>query len=227
MCLILVAWRCHDAYPLVVAANRDEFHSRPSAPAAFWREPAGLLAGRDLEGQGTWLGVTRSGRFAAVTNYRGAHDPKALESRGLLTKRFLEDRSAPQDYVAGVAARAAAYSGFNLLAADGRELWWYSNRGGAARRLGPGIYGLGNELLDSADVEPAKARLADLLSPSPAIESLFAALAPSRLVNGPYGTRCSTALVAANEGRWRLAERSFDAAGRELATVHFEFSAGG
>jgi len=227
MCLILVAWRCHDEYPLVVAANRDEFHARPSAPAAFWRDHTQLLAGRDLEGKGTWLGVTRNGRFAAVTNYRGARDPKALESRGLLTKRFLEDGAAPQDYVASIAARGAAYSGFNLLAADAQELWWYSNRGGEARPLAPGIYGLGNELLDGADVAQAKQRLAATLAPSPAIESLFVALAPSRLVNGPYGTRCSTAILAAKQGRWRFAERCFDAEGRELTTVHFEFSSSG
>jgi uncharacterized protein with NRDE domain len=227
MCLILVAWRCHDEYPLVVAANRDEFHARPSTPAAFWRDNAQVLGGRDLEGMGTWLGVTRNGRFAAVTNYRGAHDPKALESRGLLTKRFLEDGAAPQDYVAGIAARGTAYSGFNLLAADGQELWWYSNRGGEARPLAPGIYGLGNELLDSDDVARAKERLVATLTPSPAIESLFVALAASRIVNGPYGTRCSTAILAAKQGRWRFAERSFDAEGRELATVHFEFSSGG
>lgn len=225
MCLILVAWRCHDDYPLVVAANRDEFHARPSAPAAFWGGQAQLLAGRDLEAMGTWLGVTRGGRFAAVTNYRGGRDPQALESRGLLTTRFLEDGAAPRDYVGGVAARGAAYSGFNLLAADGRELWWYSNRGGEARALAPGLYGLGNELLDSADVAPAKARLAQSLSPAPAIESLFVALAPARIVNGAYGTRCSTAILAAKHGRWRFAERGFDGAGRELATVHFEFSA--
>lgn len=227
MCLILVAWRCHGDYPLVVAANRDEFHVRPSAPAAFWRDNTQVLGGRDLEGMGTWLGVTRSGRFAAVTNFRGATDPKALESRGLLTRRFLEEGAAPRDYVAGIAARGSAYSGFNLLLADDRELWWYSNRGGEARALAPGIYGLGNELLDSDDVVQARARLADVLMPAPAIESLFVALAPSRLVNGPYGTRCSTAILAASQGRWRFAERSFDAEGHELATVHFEFSSGG
>ena len=226
MCLILVAWRLDARFPLVVAANRDEFHARPSAAAAFWRDNPQVLAGRDLEGMGTWLGVTRAGRFAAVTNYRGGRDPDALESRGLLTKRFLEDAAAPRDYVAGVAAKGPSYSGFNLLAADASELWWYSNRDGAARRLDPGIYGLGNELLDSTDVLQAKDRLAGALRPAPAIESLFAALAPARIVNGPYGTRCSTAIVAAPEGRWRFAERSFDAHGQELATVHFDFASG-
>ena len=225
MCLILVAWRRDARFPLVVAANRDEFHARRSAAAAFWRDDAQVLAGRDLEGMGTWLGVTRGGRFAAVTNYRGGRDPNALESRGLLTTRFLQDGAAPRDYMGELAARGASYSGFNLLAADGDELWWYSNRDGAPRRLESGIYGLGNDLLDSADVEPAKQRLAESLAPAPAIEPLFAALAPARIVNGPYGTRCSTAVVAGTDGRWRFAERAFDAAGLELATVHFDFAA--
>lgn len=227
MCLILVAWRCDAQFPLVVAANRDEFHARPSTAAAFWRDDARVLAGRDLESMGTWLGVSRDGRFAAVTNFRGGRDPNALESRGLLAKRFLQDGVAPRDYMTGLAARGASYSGFNLLAADGGELWWYSNRDGVPRRLGPGIHGLGNELLDSADVAPAKQRLAESLAPSPAVEPLLAALAPARIVNGPYGTRCSTAIVAGSNGRWRFAERSFDAAGQELATVHFEFLSGG
>ncbi len=226
MCLILVAWRRDARFPLVVAANRDEYHARPSAAAAFWREDARVLAGRDLEGLGTWLGVTRGGRFAAVTNYRGGRDPNALESRGLLTRRFLQEGAAPRDFVADLAAKGASYSGFNLLAADGDELWWYSNRDGAPRRLEPGIYGLANDLLDSADVAPAKRRLEDSLEPAPAIEPLFGALAPARIVNGPYGTRCSTAIVAGPQQRWRFAERAFAADGQELATVHFEFAAG-
>ena len=227
MCLILVAWRSAAAHPLVVAANRDEFHARPSAAAAFWNDHPAILAGRDLQAQGTWLGVTRGGRFAAVTNVRGGLDPNARASRGELTRGFLEGGMPPREYVEGVAARGAAYSGFNLLAADGAELWWYSNRNGSPRRLAPGLYGLANELLDSADVGEAKARLAQALVDPPAVETLFAALAPSRIVNGPYGTRCSSAVVAARDGGWRFAERSFDAQGGELATAHFAFSAAG
>jgi uncharacterized protein with NRDE domain len=226
MCLILVAWRNDARHPLVLAANRDEYHARRSAPAAFWREDAQVLAGRDLEAMGTWLGVTRSGRFAAVTNYRGGRDAGALESRGLLTARFLQGSASPAQYTAAVAAKGASYSGFNLLVADGAELWWYSNRDGKPRRLEPGIYGLGNDLLDSDDVGAARQRLAETLARAPAVEPLFSVLAPARIVNGPYGTRCSTALIAGPERRWRFAERSFDEQGRELATVHFDFSSG-
>jgi uncharacterized protein with NRDE domain len=224
MCLILVAWRCNARHPLVLAANRDEYHARRSAAAAFWRDDARVLAGRDLEGLGTWLGVTRSGRLAAVTNYRGGRDPAALESRGLLTARFLQGSASPADYLAVIAARGAAYSGFNLLVADGEELWWYSNRNGMPRRLEPGIYGLGNDLLDSDDVAAGKQRLQDAVARTPAVEPLFSVLAPARIVNGPYGTRCSSVLLAGPKSRWRFAERSFDEQGREQATVQFDFS---
>src|SRR5437763_11212868 len=132
MCLILLAWRVTNEHPLVVAANRDEFHARPAAAAAFWDDKPGVLAGRDLEARGTWMGVSRNGRFAAVTNYRGAREARAAESRGALVARFLDGADAAGDYMKSVADRAAAYSGFNLLASDGEALWWMSNRGGEA-----------------------------------------------------------------------------------------------
>src|SRR5919108_2148753 len=100
MCLIVVAWRVLPDFPLVVAANRDEFHARPAARAAFWDDHPQILAGRDLEARGTWMGVSRSGRFAAVTNYRGALEPRAPESRGTLVARFLADGEAPVPYIA-------------------------------------------------------------------------------------------------------------------------------
>src|SRR5712691_9232281 len=128
MCLIVLAWRVQPSYPLIVAANRDEFHGRPAAAAAFWRDEPSILAGRDLEAMGTWMGVARDGKFAAVTNYRGAREPSAGESRGALVTEFLDKNIPAASYAAGVARRAEAYSGFNLLAADGAELWWMSNR---------------------------------------------------------------------------------------------------
>ena len=149
MCLIVLGWRADPRYPLLVAANRDEFHSRPAAPAAFWRDQPEILAGRDLQAMGTWMGVSRSGRFAAVTNYRGAREPSAAESRGALVSAFLAGAATAAAYLADVAARGASYSGFNLLACDRQELWWMSNRDGAPRRLEPGYYALGNLLLDA------------------------------------------------------------------------------
>ena len=139
MCLIVIGWRSHPRYPLLVAANRDEFHGRPAAAAAFWRDRPEILAGRDLEAMGTWMGVARNGRFAAVTNYRGAREPSAAESRGALVSGFLAGTTTAPAYMADVAARASRFSGFNLLACDRQELWWMSNRDGAPRRLEPGF----------------------------------------------------------------------------------------
>jgi uncharacterized protein with NRDE domain len=218
MCLILVAWKASHQNALVVAANRDEFHARPSASAAFWDDRPAILAGRDLEARGTWMGVSRSGRFAAVTNYRGAREPRAAESRGALVARFLEGAQAPADYAAALVPRFADYSGFNLLLAAGNELWWLSNRGGEPRRLAPGVYGLGNTLLDSPEVEPRKRRFSQALESGAAVEPLFTVLAEARIVDLVYGTRCSTVFF----GR-RYAERAFAPDGAEQETVHYQF----
>jgi uncharacterized protein with NRDE domain len=227
MCLILVAWRRHAEFPLIVAANRDEFHARPAERAAFWQDHAGILAGRDLEANGTWLGVSRSGRFAALTNYRGGREARAAESRGLLVSRFLNGAAPAGEYVAEVAARGARYSGFNLLADDGTELWWCSNRDSEPRRLEPGIYGLGNFLLDTPEVSEPKAQLARAVEPAPSIETLFSVLAASKIVAPEYGTRCATALIKRRDGSVRFAERAFDAAGNEGQTVRFELPGNG
>ena len=226
MCLIVLAWRVHRSSPLVVAANRDEFHARPAAAAAFWSDRAGILAGRDLQALGTWMGVARSGKFAAVTNYRGAHEPSAAESRGALVCGFLDNSTPAGTYAADVARRGGAYSGFNLLVADGEELWWMSNRYGAPRQLEPGIYGLGNLLLDSPEVEADKARFGDALDPAPAVDPLFSVLGAARIVNSQYGTRCSTVMLESNDRRIRYAERSFNAEGAEGDTLQFEFPVG-
>lgn len=219
MCLILLAWRAHPELALAVAANRDEFHARPAAPAAFWEDHPALLAGRDLEARGTWMGVSRSRKFAAVTNYRGAKEPRAAESRGALVSRFLSNGSRPGEYIESL--KAGLYSGFNLLATDGAELWWTSNRDGAPRRLDPGIYGLGNTLLDAPEVDGIKKSFAAELSPAPAVESLFGLLETAKIVHPQYGTRCSTVLLAGE--RTRYAERSFAPDGSAGETVHYDF----
>jgi uncharacterized protein with NRDE domain len=225
MCLILVAWKQHAQFPLVVAANRDEFHARPASPAGFWKDRPGILAGRDLQARGTWMGISRAGRFAAVTNYRGALEPSASESRGALVVRYLDSSDSPAEYIRQLVPRALAYSGFNLLACDGNELWWMSNRGGEPRRLQPGIFGLGNALLDADEVEEAKARFALAQDPAPAVEPLFSVLAQAKIVNVQYGTRCSSVLLQ-GETRSRYAERSFSAEGSEQDTLHFELDRG-
>ena len=215
MCLILAAWQVHADFPLVIAANRDEFHGRPAARAAFWDDRPDVLAGRDLQAGGTWMGVSRAGRFAAVTNYRGGTEPGAAESRGALVTRYLEGVGVPE-----LAQRAQAYSGFNLLASDGRELHWLSNRDGDSRRLAPGWYGLGNLLLDTPDVEEHKQRFRG--SPL-SMEPLFGVLAQAKIVDERYGTRCSS--IAMVGAQVRFAERAFAASGAEGTTLRYEFSA--
>ena len=216
MCLIVLAWRAHPDFPLVVAANRDEFHARPAAPAEFWSDRPGILAGRDLEARGTWMGVSRNGRFAAVTNYRGGTEPSAKHSRGALVTGFLLSGE--------FRVEGSSYSGFNLLTADKEALWWTSNRDGAPKMLEPGVYGLGNLLLESPDVEPAKERFRAAIDPAPAMEPLFGVLAASKILNPQYGTRCSTILLRDNSGRTRYAERVFAADGTDGETRLFEFA---
>jgi uncharacterized protein with NRDE domain len=222
MCLIVLGWQVHAEFPLIVAANRDEFHARPAAPAAFWEDQPGILAGRDLEARGTWMGVSRGGphsiRFAAVTNYRGAKEPRAVESRGALVSRFLANGARPAEYVEHV--KTGLYSGFNLLASDGEELWWMSNRGGEPRRLDPGIYGLGNTLLDAPEVDGVKKVFGAALSPA-SVESLFKVVKGGQIVHPEYGTRCSTILLSGE--RTRYAERAFAPDGSAGETVHYDF----
>jgi uncharacterized protein with NRDE domain len=171
MCLIVFAWNPGGAQRLVVAANRDEFHARPAAPATFWDDAPQVLAGRDLQARGTWLGVTRAGRFAAVTNVR---DPQpgtgmpAPRSRGDLTREFLEGRQSPAQFAAALARGNADFDGFNLLIADDSELWYV--HGGRrshshAQPLAAGVFGLSNASLDVPwpKVRRARARLEALL----------------------------------------------------------------
>ena len=163
MCLIALAWEASPTTRLAVAANRDEFFARRAAPAAWWKDAPGVLAGRDLEAGGTWLGVTREGRFAALTNFRDASAPKkdGAPSRGALAADFLRGSSSAARYVAAVQAGAGRYHGFNLLVSDGAELWSFSNVGGDAVRLGPGVRGLSNHLLETPwpKVTTARSRL--------------------------------------------------------------------
>lgn len=205
MCLILLAWQVHPDHPLVVAANRDEFFERPTAPADFWPAHPGtgaqVLAGRDLQAGGTWLGIARNGRnrrFAALTNYREVRastdrKPAARRSRGRLVSDFLQGSDSAPGYLAAVAARAEDYEAFNLLCGqlgehegDLGSLWYYSNRDTAgsdgqpsgrqaAQALAPGIYGLSNHLLDAPwpKVIEGKSALARALDSLPEKTALF------------------------------------------------------
>lgn len=251
MCLIAVAYCAHPIYRLVVAANRDEFHERPTAPATFWEDAPEVLAGRDLLGGGTWMGVTRGGRFAAVTNYRDpAHHRADAPTRGRLVSDFLRSRLSPDDYLAELSESGQRYNGFSLLFADEHQAYYYSNRAPQAQALGPGIYGLSNHLLDTPwpKVAGAKAALQECLAHEQVdADSLLALLDDRALVNdvalpdtgigivrerelspifingGSYGTRASTALMLAEDGTARFVERSFDDQSRALSTAEYEF----
>ena len=153
MCLLAVAWQVHPAYRLVVAANRDEFYARETEPAHHWPYHPEVFAGRDVRAGGTWMGVTADGRFAALTNVRGGvlapeDGAPPPPSRGALVADYLTGEMSAATYVAGVAAMAEQYSGFNLLVADRDELWWCSNHA-QPQRLDPGVYGLSNASLDT------------------------------------------------------------------------------
>ena len=150
MCLILIAYRCHPGYELLVAANRDEFHERPAAPLAFWEDTPAVLAGRDLQAGGTWMGLSRTGRFAAITNYR---DPgwvrPGAPSRGHLVSDYLQGTTAARAFLEELQPVADRYNSFNLLLGDQTGLYYYSNRAGEPQALTPGLYGLSNHLLDT------------------------------------------------------------------------------
>jgi uncharacterized protein with NRDE domain len=238
MCLILLAYRSHPDYPLILAANRDEFYDRPTAPAQFWSEAPRLLAGRDLRRGGTWLGVTRDGRWAAVTNFREtARTMTGGRSRGELVKGFLAGGESPEAFFAQLNAEAGTYPGFNLLAGTPEELWYFSNRADGGRPLAPGLYGLSNALLDTPwpkVVRSRKALASALALTGFSLEAeLFALLADrrvppdsdlpdtgfglpwERLLSPPfilspaYGTRSSTVLTLSGDGQASLIERTF------------------
>jgi len=150
MCLIALAWQAHPDYPLLVAANRDEFYARPTAPARFWEDAPDVLAGRDLKEGGTWMGLTRQGRFAALTNVREPGVAPGRLSRGLLVAGFLNGTGTPLDYLADVAARGDAFGGFNLIVGDHENLAIYNNRNGQPpRALEPGVHAVSNAELDT------------------------------------------------------------------------------
>jgi uncharacterized protein with NRDE domain len=150
MCLILFAHEAHPQYKLIVAANRDEFYARPAARVDWWPEMPDVLAGKDLQADGSWMGIHRSGRFAALTNYRepGKFLPEA-PSRGALVTDFLSGADSPAAYLETLADRGQEYNGFNLLTGDAGQMGYYSNRAGKPQLLAPGVYGLSNHLLNT------------------------------------------------------------------------------
>ena len=253
MCLLLIAWKTHPRYRLILAGNRDEFHDRAAAPLNWWQDDPRILAGRDLKAGGTWLGVARSGRFGVVTNYRDLQAPvEGAPSRGNLVPRFLTGATSPKEFLDDLRGAALRYSGFNLLVGGSRALYYFSNRGPKGpTALASGVYGLSNHLLNTPwpKLTRTRDRFTHLLGDSEITpESLFAILAdreqapadalPStglpndweRVVSSPfivnerYGTRCSSVLLVERNGRTTLHERRFDAGAIQSGTSRFEFT---
>ena len=240
MCLLIFAHQASPGYPLVVAANRDEFHARPTAESDFWVEHPELLAGKDLEQGGTWMGATRSGRFAAITNHRNPDTtPQQPRSRGMLTLDFLRGAMSPVDYLDQISQRANAYAGFDLLLGDGEALYYFSNIAGAVQRLDPGIYGVGNALLDtpwpklllgkeklrtSLDGKLDHAALQAIISgreyapdstlPDTGLEQERERMLSAQFICSPsYGTRATTTLKVHREGGIDFSETTYLANG--------------
>jgi uncharacterized protein with NRDE domain len=253
MCLILVAAGAHPHYPLIVAANRDESYSRPSTPAAFWADDPRIYAGRDLEQGGTWLGISRTGRFAAITNYRqGVPRTATARSRGELTRGFLSASASPESYLQEVQARADSYNGFSVIVGAIDGLWFYSNRGGGPQRIAPGVHGLSNHLLDEpwpkvqrgiAALETLLAatereiieRLAAVLSErTPAPDHVLPstgialererALSASFIAGRDYGTRASTIVLVSADGTALFREHTYGPAGKLIVETNERFA---
>ncbi len=252
MCLILLSFKSHPAYKLIIAANRDEYFDRPTAQATFWEERSDLIAGRDLRAGGTWLGITRKGRIAAITNYR---DPSSIKnhapSRGKLVSNFLLGQETPIDYLERLDPNADEYNGFSLVVGEKDALYWYSNRGGRPCNLSPGIYGLSNHLLNTPWPKVIRGRdamerlLSEQKAPKP--ETLFEILldrsipddkllpdtgvglewerilSPPFIISPTYGTRSSTLLFIDQNNYVTFIERTFNSEPVHNTTVRYEF----
>ncbi len=239
MCIIALGNRASARYSFVVAANRDESHARAASPAAWWPDRPGTLAGRDLAARGTWLALSRNGRFAAVTNLRAAAPPPVRPpSRGLLVGTFVEGSTSAAEFAADLDRDAARYAPFNLLVYDGAELYYSSNRA-PMQRLEAGIHAFSNapagarwpkidraiEGLEAALAEPdPAAALFVLLHETAPPTGAFDARQTSLFQRDPaWGTRCSTVVLVDERGGVRFIERRFDAAGRADGESAFEF----
>ena len=255
MCLIVFAHRASPEYPLLLAANRDEFFQRPTRQAHAWTDESGreiFIGGKDLQAGGTWLGISREGRFAAVTNIRDPSqtDPKP-RSRGSLTLEFLDAAMSASDYAETLSASFADYAGYNLLIGDGETLVYVNNSERLCRKLGPGIYGLSNGLLDApwpkvlkskqaltALLQSGEALTVDQLlnlmqdrepAPDDALPATGLPLALERQLSSAfihnierdYGTLCSTAIIRESGKRIHFCEQNYDRHGDTTESHYF------
>lgn len=251
MCLILFAFKSHPNYKLIVAANRDEFYNRKTAPAEYWEDHPGVLAGRDLEGMGTWMGMHTDGNVSMLTNYRDLANIKpAAPTRGKLVSNFLITKSRPSDYLDSIHPLSKSYNDYNLVLGTPDDLWYYSNVDRRKIMLGSGVYGLSNHLLDTAwpKVEMGKSQLHEAIGKENVnTEDLFRSLrsdhqapdnqlpetgvgiemermlSPMFIKSPKYGTRCSTVLTVDNQNKVCYIERSYDTRTFQYTDRKFDF----
>lgn len=251
MCLLALAWRVHPDFPLVLVGNRDEFHDRPAEPAHWWSSPDGILAGRDLQAGGSWLGLSLRGRLAVVTNYREPGIPTSgRRSRGDLVVDFLSFSGSVVEWMDELTGRSNDYGGFNLIVGDREQIHYLTNRGEGQRCLTPGVHALSNHQLNTPWPKVTAARrglerlvkndgfesgkLFELLAdrtpaddehlPDTGVSLEWERLLSSAFIVDPrYGTRVSTVVLAGIDGRFDFEERRFDPDGRGRGDARFSF----
>ena len=254
MCLVVLAWNPSAPRRLALVGHRDELHARPALPMHWWDAPV-MLAGRDLEAGGTWLGADRAGRFGVVTNFRGGPAPSGGPSRGALIPRFLAGARSPSSFLAELAQEAPRYAGFSLLLGDRHELGYLCNAvADGPQLLAPGLHGLSNGPLDAPwpKVTRSSARLAARLeqplgsaaellelladrAPAPDAELPDTGiglegerrLSPPFVVNAVYGTRAASALLLDADGGLEAVERTHAPDGSATGEWHFRLPAAG
>ncbi len=251
MCLIFLSINQHPTYKLIVAANRDEFYNRKTASAHYWEEHPHLLAGRDLQAGGTWMGITTGGRISMITNYRDPHNinPNA-PSRGQLVTDFLVSDLQPKTYLDSVAPHGHFYNGFNLLVGSVDELHYYSNYKNTIEVLTPGLHALSNHLLDTPWPKVSRGlntfqnllhtrtiqsdTLFDFLydelrAPDDQLPDTGIGLERERalsaiFIKSPgYGSRCSTVMLVTHTNEVFFAERVYNLESFEYTTKQFQF----
>lgn len=251
MCLVVFANKVHKDYKFIFAANRDEFYNRPTEQAEFWDDYPDLLAGKDLQAGGTWMGITNHGRFAAITNFR---DLKTLKenapSRGKLTLDFLVNEIDPEEYYINLKSTLNNYNGFNLILGNVDELYYFSNKNDGLKKLRPGIYGLSNALLDTPwpKVEKSKQYLKKIIGqeeihpwevlnilsdtslakdeelPDTGVGfELERMLSPVFTEMEKYGTRCSTVVMVDKDNNVKFVEKSYFANSGTFSTKEYNF----
>lgn len=251
MCLIFISLNNHPNYKLIVAANRDEFYNRRTAAASFWDDYPNIVGGRDLEAMGTWMAMTKQGKISLITNYRDISNinPHA-PSRGQLVTDFLLEDLSPKHYLEQVEAKGKLYNGFNLIVGSAEELYYYSNYKGGVEKIGSGLHGLSNHLLDtpwpkvtrgiekmkslltSNEIDPVKLfdllyddlRASDEKLPDTGVGLEKERMLSSMFIKSPnYGTRCSTVVMVDQHDQVYFAERVYNLSTFEYTTQLFEF----